>query len=124
MATGVINNPGGVAAPADVYGAGADSWAAMTGVSPLSPAVGGPGYGGQALPYDVDGGRSRIVTNDVPATMHVAAGGSLLDSWQDVLNWRGSPIPWLLLLTLVMVGFAQFRISARAGKASGNISLG
>lgn len=124
MATGVINNPGGVASPADVAFAGADAWEQMTGVSPMSPAVGGPGWNEAHLPYDVDGARSRVVTNDAPTMIPVAAGASTLDSWKDVFNWRGSPVPWLLLLTLCMVGFAQFRIQAKAGRIKGGVALG
>lgn len=124
MATGV--SPHGMSWP-DVP-AGASQWEAMSGVSPLSPAVGGPGYDvtGSHLPYNIEGARSRIVSQDAPAP---ALGGGhpgshLLDDWRDVFNWKGSPIPWLLLLTLTMVGFAQFRVQARAGKLKANAALG
>jgi hypothetical protein len=128
MATGIANQPGGVAAPADVAFAGADQWAQLSGVSPMSPLVGGPGFGGMVgnagpLPYNVDGHAARIVTNDSApdaSQPHL----SVLDDWRDVLNFRGSPIPWLLLLTLVMLGFMQLRIHARAGKASVGAAIG
>lgn len=123
MATGVVNQSGGVAAPSDVPFAGADQWSQMTGVSPMSPLVGGPGLGTANLPYNVDGARSRIVSNDAgpdTAAPHL----SVLDDWRDVLNFRGSPMPWLLLLMLVMLGFMQLRIHARAGKASANAAIG
>jgi hypothetical protein len=122
MATGVSQR--GMTYP-DVP-AGASQWEAMSGVSPMSPAVGGPGLDGSGshLPYNVDGARSRIVSNDAQVNIAPAAGAHLMDDWRDVFNWKGSPIPWLLLLTLVMVGFAQFRVQARAGKASGSLALG
>jgi hypothetical protein len=123
MATGISVH--GMAYP-DTPGAGASQWEEMAGVSPLSPLVGGPGFdaSGSHLPYNIDGARSRVVSNDVPDSRPVAAGGMLLDDWRDLLNFRGSPVPWLLVLTLAMVGFAQFRIQARAGKAKGSFALG
>jgi hypothetical protein len=130
MATGTVHQSGGVASPADLPFAGAAEWSAMTGVSPMSPLVGGPGLaggGGQAsLPYNVDGARSRVVTNGTagPVGAADAAGMNLLDDWRDVFNFRGSPAPWLLLFILVMLGLMQLRVSARAGKAKGNIALG
>lgn len=113
-------------APADVPYAGADAWSQTTGVSPMSPLVGGPGMigaGGSQLPYNVDGAHSRIVSNGADPVVQDPASG-VLDDWRDVVNFRGSPIPWLLLFILVMVGFMQLRVSARAGKVAGNVALG
>lgn len=125
MATGVVQDSGGVAAPTDVYMAGAGAWEQMTGVSAMSPLVGGPGLGRGDMPYNVDGARSRIVSNDAATVDPVMGpGANVLDSWRDVLNFKGSPIPWLLLLSLVIVGFMHLRVEARAGKARGNIALG
>lgn len=128
MATGVAQQSGGVMSPADVAFAGAGAWAEMTGVSPMSPLVGGPGQagaGGPSGPYAVDGRASRIVTNGAPTIDPITgSGASLLDDWRDVFNFSGSPVPWLLLLILVMVGFMQLRVQARAGKAHGTVALG
>jgi hypothetical protein len=117
-------SPHGVAYPDTP--AGASQWAAMSGAHPMSPLVGGPGLdaSGSNLPYQVDGARARIVSNDAQLNIGPAAGGRLLDDWRDVFNWKGSPIPWLLLLTLVMVGFAHFRVQARVGKGSIHAALG
>lgn len=129
MATGIVNQPGGVAAPADVAFAGADQWSQLSGMSPMSPLVGGPGYSGVVagnagpMPYNVDGAHSRIVSNDAApdaAQPHL----SVLDDWRDVLNFRGSPIPWLLLLMLVILGFMHLRIQARAGSAHVHAAIG
>lgn len=129
MATGVIDNPGGLASPADVHFAGVDAWSQMTGVSPMSPLVGGPGMTGGGAgggPYNVDGHAARIVTNDAAPIepMSGVPGASTLDDWRDVFNFRGSPAPWLLLLILVMIGFMQLRVAARAGKAKGSVAIG
>ena len=121
---------GGVMAPADVRGAGEMEWATISGLAPTNPLVGGPGYG-----YDVDQGRSRVVTTPDgqagPATAGLAAtpdGVQLQDDWRDLINFKGSPMPWLLILALVMLGFMQFRVSARAragrAKAGGSLALG
>lgn len=127
MATGVNQDTGGVMSPADVAFAGADAWGRMTGVSPMSPLVGGPGWDPSGLPYNVDGARSRIVTTGAGMAGGPMAGGpgvDLLDDWRDIYNFRGSPVPWLLLASLMILGFMQLRVSARAGKAKGNIALG
>lgn len=128
MATGVNDQTGGVMSPSDVHFAGADAWAQMTGVSPMSPLVGGPGQGtaeSPAGPYTIDGHASRIVTNDAaPIAGITGPGSAVLDDWRDVLNFKGSPAPWLLLLLLVMLGFMQLRVQARAGKAHGNVAIG
>ncbi|HXU61113.1 MAG TPA: hypothetical protein VN962_05385 [Polyangia bacterium] len=106
--------------------AGASEWSRMTGVHSMSPMVGGPGLdgSGSGLPYNVDGARSRVTTNDAAVNYAPAMAAHTLDDWRDVFNFKGSPIPWLLLLTLVMVGFAHFRVQTRVGKASANVALG
>ncbi|MFL5901241.1 MAG: hypothetical protein ACJ75S_08600 [Solirubrobacterales bacterium] len=91
-------------------------------------------YGG----FDPDHARGdRIVTTPEgqagPATDGVMAGADLpgvavLDSWHDLFNFKGSPMPWLLLLALLFLGFMQFRVDARARagrtRASASAALG
>jgi hypothetical protein len=124
-----VTESGGVMAPTDVAGSGDYEWAKMAGVSPTNPLVGGPGWG--ADPFDPDRGRSRIVTTPDggagPATGGIMApAGELaqLDDWRDLFNFRGSPMPWLLLLALVMLGFMELRVQARAGGARASAALG
>jgi hypothetical protein len=129
MATGTVYQSGGVAAPSDVPYAGASEWERMTGMSAMSPLVGGPGVPGGApvMPYGVGERGSRIVSNGTAGNAAMDPSGpgvALLDDWRDVFNFRGSPVPWLLLLSLVMLGLMQLRVSARAGKAKGDIALG
>jgi hypothetical protein len=129
MATGTLYQSGGVAAPSDVPYAGADEWSRMSGMSPLSPLVGGPGVPGGApvMQYTVGEKGSRMVTNGTVGSTAMDPGGpgvALLDSWRDVFNFRGSPVPWLLLFSLIMLGLMQLRVSARAGRAKGDLALG
>jgi hypothetical protein len=127
MATGIVDDPGGVMSPADVHYAGVDQWERLTGMSPFNPLVGGPGYDvtGSGLPYNVDGARSRIVSTGADVITPMGGPGvHLLDDWRDAFNFKGSPVPWLLLFSLAILGFMQLRVSARAGKAKGNIALG
>ena len=49
---------------------------------------------------------------------------AIQDSWRDIYNLKGSPMPWLLLLALMMLGFMQFRLSGRAGRARADLALG
>jgi hypothetical protein len=114
-------------APSDVHYAGADAWAQMTGMSPLNPLVGGSGMAVANMPYNVDGARSRIVSTDAPRVDPMdptGPGVALLDDWRDVLNFRGSPVPWLLLLSLAILGFMQLRVSARVGKHGAHAAIG
>jgi hypothetical protein len=129
MATGTVYQSGGVMAPSDVPYAGVDEWSRMSGMSPMSPLVGGPGVPGGApvSVYSVGERGSRIVTNGTtaaPAMDPHGPGVALLDDWRDVFNFRGSPVPWLLLFSVVMLGLMQLRVSARAGRAKGDLSLG
>lgn len=117
MAYGYLDNTGGVLATPDLPGAGALSWAEMVGVSPESPMVGGPAVEGLGA-FDVDRGGSRIATlSDAGPTTGPAAGPGvhLLDDWRDLFNFKGSPMPWLLLASLLVLGLMQVRVSARVG---------
>jgi hypothetical protein len=127
MATGTVWQPGGVMAPSDVPGAGDDAWARVAGVPAISSIVGGPGHPDDPydLPYNVDRARGRIMTQDATPYAGPAAGADvgLLDDWRDALNPQ-SPIFWLLLLTIGMLGLMQFRLMARVGPARASAALG
>jgi hypothetical protein len=124
---------GGVMAPPDVRGAGDLEWSVMSGAAPGHPLVGGgrQDYGG----IDPEFSRGdRIVTTPEgqmgsgTGDMADAPGVELLDDWRDLFNWKGSPMPWLLLFALLFLGFMQFRVDARASagraRASASAALG
>lgn len=127
MATGLTEFSGAMAPP-DQRDAGELAWATVSGMQPTSPLVGGPrvpGLGAQ----DVDAGRSRIVT--IPGAQEPATGAGatapgveLLDDWRDLFNFRGSPMPWLLLMGLAMLGFMQIAASARVGPVRASAGVG
>jgi hypothetical protein len=127
MAVGMPWQPGGVMAPADVPNAGEDAWARVSGVPAISSIVGGPGTPDDPydLPYNVDRARGRIVTNDATNYTGPQAGPgvNLLDDWRDAINPQ-SPIFWLLLLALGVLGLMQFRVMARVGRARASAALG
>ena len=128
-----------VAAPADVAGAGIAEWGRVSGMSPVHPLVGGPDVEGLGQ-FDVNRGRSRIittpegqlgpVTGGVMATPDGAGASTVatLEGWRDIFNFRGSPMPWLLIFALIFLGLMQFRVQARAGRgrarASATAALG
>jgi hypothetical protein len=131
MATGYLQQPFGVMAPSDVPGAGMDAWTRTAGVPPTSSLVGGMGDPTDAwhLPYNVDRARGRIITNDQAGLVGPAGGpgAGLLDSWRDVRNWSNSPVPWLLIASLAVLGLMQFRVMVRAGGkrgVSGSVGMG
>jgi hypothetical protein len=128
MAGGMIPARGPiVAAPAN-SDQGIIDWQLMSGIDAVSPMVGGRFVEG-LQPTDVDRGRSVIVSlpNAGASATGAGAGQSgvhLLDDWRDLFNLSGSPMPWLLLLTLAMLGFAQFAVSARVGPGRAAAGVG
>jgi hypothetical protein len=48
----------------------------------------------------------------------------MLDDWRDLFNFRGSPMPWLLLFGLAMLGFMDVAVRARVGPARASAAVG
>lgn len=127
MASGLVPMSGTIAPPSDPN-AGMASWATISGANAEDPGVGGP-YVEGLRSWDVDRGSSRIVT--LPGAHDPATGAGagapglhLWDDWRDLFNFRGSPMPWLLLLSLAMLGFMDVAFRARLGPASASASVG
>lgn len=126
MTPGMIPARGPIVAPGTTEGR--MDWTAMAGVDAASPMVGGRFVEGLNS-RDVDRGRSVIVsTPNAGASASGAGAGApgvaLMDDWRDLFNFSGSPMPWLLLLSLAMLGFAQFAVSARVGPAKAAAGVG
>jgi hypothetical protein len=127
---------GGVMAAADVRGGGEMEWASLTGIHPGHPLVspggleGVQGYGdSQRRIVTTSAGQAGAATGGVMATPDGAAHGlAQLDSWRDIYNFKGSPTPWIFLIALGILIFAQLSIKARAGafgrSASASAALG
>lgn len=136
MATGRgTSENGGVFAAADVRGGGDMSWAALTGLSPGHPLIsaggleGVRGYGNTQRMVTTPAGQAGAATGGVMATPDGAAHGlAQIDSWRDLFNFKGSPTPWIFLIALGILVFAQLSIKARAGafgrSASASAALG
>jgi hypothetical protein len=112
---------GGVLAPVDVRGAGGLSWAEVAGVNAGHPLV----RDGNTLGWDTN---RRVVTTPEgqagPATGGLIAtpdgagefpGLAAIDDWRDIINFKGSPVPWILLIALGVLTFAHASVQARAG---------
>jgi hypothetical protein len=126
MQAGMVQARGAIVAPGNDEGR--MTWARMAGVDAASPIVGGPYVPGLGS-RDIDRGRGRIVS--LPGAGSAASGSGagsaaapIWDDWRDLLNFKGSPMPWLLLLTLAMLGFAQFAVQARVGPARAAAGVG
>lgn len=118
MATG-LTEWSGTLAPTDVPNAGEMSWTSIAGIDPEDPRVGGPHVAGLGA-GDVDRGRSRIATMADASQPWTGAGagtpeGRRMDDWRDLFNFRGSPMPWLLLLALAALGMLQLSVAGRVG---------
>jgi hypothetical protein len=96
-------------------------WGQMVGISPDHPLVGAGGEGG----FNAEERWSRIVTRpysqagpaaDTIATPEGATGA--IGNWRDVLNFRGSATPWVLMLLVAIVYLSHLKLSAR-GSAGG-----
>lgn len=127
MPAGMIPARGPIVAPAS-NDQGRMTWQEMAGMDAADPRVGGR-YVEGLHSLDADKGRSVVVSlpnATAPATGAGVGtpGVALLDDWRDLFNFGGSPMPWLLLLTLAMLGFAQFAVSARVGPARAAAGVG
>jgi hypothetical protein len=135
MATGrETGYTGGTIDPADVRGAGDAEWANLTGIAPDHPLVGG----GSAMAYNISSENSRIVTTPAgqsgaastgglassPTNSFAAEGIKQLDDWRDLFNFKGSPMPWLLLIALGVLLFAHASVQARAGAFGKKAAVG
>lgn len=130
---------GAVIAAADVRGAGNMEWASLVGVPASHPLV---ASGGGTMPgVDPDFPNRRIVTLPEGQSGSAATGGlaavpdgeaqaaiSMIDDWRDLFNFSGSPMPWIFLIALGIILFAQASIRARAGafgrEATASAALG
>lgn len=114
---------GGVLAPPDVRGAGEMAWGSIVGIHPGHPLISESGPLGAD---NISGSHNRIVTT--PQGQSGPAGGVIatpneyalegmkhLDDWRDLFNFKGSPMPWLLLIALGVLVFAHASVAARAG---------
>lgn len=127
MGLGMTEASGAVATP-DGVAAGDLQWSTTSGINAGHPVVTGQ-RGGPAFDPDAGFG-SRMVT--LPPAEAAAANGSVaggptaavLDDWRDLFNFKGSPMPWLLLLSLAALGFVQLSLSGRAGPARAAAAIG
>jgi hypothetical protein len=124
VAFGVNDDSGWDAAPTDVIGAGGDAWAALTGIPATHPLVGGADWGPDQTGMSPDAGLSRIVTQNLGETAPMGAGRGGFDDWRDLLDFRSSPTPYILLALLAAIGFIHLRIEGRAGPLGGRAALG
>lgn len=136
MAYGLSGSEGGgVLSAADVRGGGSMEWAAMIGVAPDHPLIGGSGS--RAYNVAEDQQNTRIVTTPAGQSGAASHGGlaavpdgmggkavNQLDDWRDLFNFKGSPMPWLCLIALAVLFFAHASIQARAGAFGKKASVG
>lgn len=121
MAVGVLFQQGATVAPVDVPGTGEMSWSAVSGIDVNDPLVSGPG-GGSHLPYDV--GSHGAFVSLPPADGGYAGQPKGADNWRDLLDFNGSPAPWVLLFAFAAIGWVAFGASARLGPVSASARVG
>ena len=89
-------------------GAGVSDWASLVG---MDIADAGVEHLGGADPF-----LDPMATSQRVATTQTAAEFSGVQHWSDILNWRNSPMPYLLVLVLFMLGVIQLQVAARLGR--------
>src|SRR4051794_14641553 len=89
---------------------GVATWDQMTGVETDDPYVAGPSVGGFAPDPAGSTGLVRIGTGGV-APEDVGTG-----HWSDLMNWRESPLPYFLGLSLLFFGLVTLSVNARVGR--------
>jgi hypothetical protein len=97
---------GGVMSVPQVPGLGDDQWAAMSGMHPGHPLVGGyagsPGFGTT---------RARVASiPNQPAA--IASGNPSYQHWSQLFNLKNNPIGWVLILLLAYLAMHHFSGSA------------
>jgi hypothetical protein len=122
MAVGVLFQQGATAAPVDVPGTGEMSWEAVSGINVTDPLISGPGMGSN-MPNDV-GSHSGAFVSLPPADGGYAAQPKGTDNWRDLLDFQGSPAPWVLLIAFAAIGWVAFGASARLGPVKAAASVG
>lgn len=111
---------GGLAAqaPPDVYFPQALAIANVTG-----GIAGAPPDSGVALPYSAQGGVQTPTSFGGAMPAPVAPVSQQQSHWSSVLNFHGSPAPWILLGILILYGWLHASARVKAGPASASAVL-
>ncbi|MDQ2897924.1 MAG: hypothetical protein M3Y09_20205 [Actinomycetota bacterium] len=98
---------GGLFARPDVTSIGVESWAQMAGVHPSSPLVGGRGVpdGGIQANYPYSRVAVSGTASNAPVPSHVS----------EILNFKQSPMPWLLGAAILYLGLIHLHVNGTAG---------
>jgi hypothetical protein len=99
---------GGLMALPDNPALGMQTWGEMTGVRPDSPLVGGRGTPSGGIDPDFKYRRVAIAE-----PMHQAVGQR--SHFTELGNFRGSPMPWLLVAALAYLGMVHLHLNGRLG---------
>ncbi len=89
-------------------GAGVSDWASLIG---MDVDAGGVEQVGGVTPL-----LDPMATSQRMATTPTAAEHSGVAHWSEILNWRDSPMPYLLLVVLLMLGVVQLQVAAKLGR--------
>jgi hypothetical protein len=92
------------------------TWTEMSGLHPDSPLVGGRGAPSGGIDPDFKYRRVAVATPDqmpVGQRQHAA----------ELLNFSGSPMPWILLAALAYMGLVHLHVIGKVGpyRASGGV---
>lgn len=100
---------GGLLTMPESPGLGPVTWAQMSGMHPDSPMVGGRGAPSGGVDPDYKYRRVAVASGD-------QAPVGQRQHFSELLNFRGSPMPWLLLAALAYLGIVHLHLNGRIGK--------
>jgi hypothetical protein len=112
---------GGLFARPDVPALGPATWAEMSAVHPDSPLVGGraPYSGGIEPAFNL----RRVALAAPNPSPHPGAEG-IQGHPSELLNFKGSPMPWILLAALAYLGLVHLHAAGRFGATRVSASSG
>jgi len=87
------------------------TWAQVSGMHPGDPYVAGPAIGGFGVVSNQDLGVAHVATGTTDPHM---SGGR--QHWSELLNFKHSPMPYLALAAILMLGLVQIQVAGRIGR--------
>src|SRR5438270_103472 len=94
----------------DVPDVGLGQWAAVSGMHPDDPLVGG--RGGMV-------GGTRRVARAAPDQTALPGAENIQGHYSQLLNFKGSPMPWLLLAAIAYLGLVHLHVAGGASVGLG-----
>ena len=98
--------------PADLADVGGWAWGDVADLDMEHPFAQGPSAGNAPEDLGTATGLVHIAAAGAPQSPEVSGSRH----WSNLLNWRQNPMPWLLLILLMLLGMASVQAAVRVGR--------